>query len=297
MELRHLRYFVAVAEELHFTRAALRLNIAQPPLSQQIRALEQELGVQLFLRTRRSVALTDAGHALLARSRELLAVAQALPQELQRVARGETGLLRIGFSSTLPLTKVLRDVVADHRRTYPDVALNLREMHSQLQFDSLRRGELDVGLVRYNERAPEGIRLTLLRRDPLRLVVPAAHRFAHRKSVSIDECRDEAFIGFPGDAGTGTGPLLKRLCAQAGFEPRIAQEAREATTQIGLVAAGLGIAVLPAPLEAVRIEGVHYVPLEGEGALLVMSAATRVDEGSERVLSFVRRVSALAAGA
>ena len=294
MELRHLRYFVAVAEELHFTRAALRLNIAQPPLSQQIRALEGELGVQLFLRTRRSVALTDAGQALLVRAREMLAAAQSLPGELRRVARGEVGLLRIGFSSTLPLTKVLRDVVADHRRTHPDVALNLREMHSQQQFDGLLRGELDVGLVRYNESAPEGIRLVVLRRDPLRLVVPASHRFARRKSVAIAECRDEPFIGFPGDAGTGTGPLLKRLCAQAGFEPRIAQEAREATTQIGLVAAGLGIAVLPAPLEAVRIEGVHYVPLEGEGAVLEMSAATRADEASERVLGFVRRVAHLA---
>jgi DNA-binding transcriptional LysR family regulator len=297
MELRHLRYFVAVAEELHFTRAALRLNIAQPPLSQQIRTLEAELGVQLFVRTRRSVALTDAGHALLPKAREVLSATQALPQQLQRVARGEVGVLRIGFSSTLPLTKVLRDVVADHRRSHPDVALNLREMHSQRQFDALRRGELDVGLVRYNERAPDGICLAVLRRDPLRLVVPSTHRFARRKSVAIADCRDEAFIGFPGDAGTGTGPLLKRLCAQAGFEPRIAQEAREATTQIGLVAAGLGVAVLPAPLEAVRIEGVHYVPLEGEGALLVMSAATRADEASERVLSFVRRVSALAAGA
>ncbi len=294
MELRHLRYFVAVAEELHFTRAAARLNIAQPPLSQQIRALEQQLGVQLFERARRSVRLTDAGHALLERARELLAATQALPQHLQRIARGEVGQLRIGFSSTLPLTKVLRDVVAEHRRTHADVALHLREMHSQLQFEHLRRGDLDVGLVRYNEGAPEGVRLTLLRRDPLRLVVPAPHRFARRKSVTIVECRDEAFIGFPGDAGTGTGPLLKRLCAQAGFEPRIAQEAREATTQIGLVAAGLGIAVLPAPLEAVRIEGVHYVPLEGEGAVLVMSAATRSDEASERVLSFVRRASALA---
>ncbi len=297
MELRHLRYFVAVAEELHFTRAALRLNIAQPPLSQQIRALEDELGVQLFLRTRRSVALTDAGQALLVRAREMLAASHALPGELQRVARGEVGLLRIGFSSTLPLTKVLRDVVADHRRTHPDVALNLREMHSQRQFHGLLRGELDVGLVRYNEDAPEGIRTRLLRRDPLRLVVPATHRFARRKSVAIAECRDEAFIGFPGDAGTGTGPLLKRLCAQAGFDPRIAQEAREATTQIGLVAAGLGLAVLPGPLEAVRIEGVHYVALKDAGALLVMSVATRADEASERVLQFVRRVGALAKAA
>jgi DNA-binding transcriptional LysR family regulator len=176
----------------------------------------------------------------------------------------------------------------------PDVALHLREMHSAAQFEALRRGDLDVGLVRYNERAPDGIRLALLRRDPLRLVVPAAHRFAKRRSVAIADCRDESFIGFPGDAGTGTGPLLKRLCAQAGFEPRMAQEAREATTQIALVAAGLGVAVLPAPLEAVRIEGVHYVPITGAEAVLVMSAATRADEASERVLAFVRRVDQMA---
>ena len=294
MELRHLRYFVAVAEELHFTRAAERLHMAQPPLSQQIRALEESLGVQLFDRTRRAVALTDAGTVLLERAREMLAAAQALPAQLQRVARGELGELRIGFSSTLPLTKVLRDVVADWRRTHPAVALHLREMHSASQFEALRRGELDVGLVRYNERAPDGIRLSLLRRDPLRLVVPARHRFARRQSVTIAECREEGFISFPGDAGTGSGPLLKRLCGQAGFEPRIVQEAREATTQIALVAAGLGIVVLPAPLEAVRIEGVRYVPLAGADAVLVMSAATRADEASERVLGFVRRVGAVA---
>ncbi len=295
MELRHLRYFVAVAEELHFTRAAERLHMAQPPLSQQIRALEDELGVRLLERTRRSVALTDAGAVLLERARTLLAAAQALPAELQRVARGEEGELRIGYSATLPLTRVLRDVVADHRRGVPGVALHLREMHTQLQFDALRRGDLDVALVRYNERAPDGIHLELLRRDPLRLVVPATHRFAKRRSVAIGDCRDEPFIGFPGDAGTGTGPLFKRLCAQAGFEPRMAQEAREATTQIALVAAGLGVAVLPAPLEAVRIEGVQYIPITGADAVLVMSAATRAEEASERVLGFVRRVRAIAA--
>ena len=294
MELRHLRYFVAVAEELHFTRAAERLHIAQPPLSQQIRALEDELGVQLLQRTRRSVALTDAGAALLERARTMLALAQALPEELRRIACGEAGELRIGFTSTLPLTKVLRDIVADHRRTHPEVVLTLRELHTSAQFEALRRGELDVGFVRYNERPPEGIHLQVLRRDPLRLVLPAAHRFSQRRSVSIADCRDERFIGFPSSAGTGMRPLLKRLCAQAGFEPLIAQEAGEATTQIGLVAVGLGVAVLPAPLEAVRIEGVSYVPLADKEAMLVMSAATRADEASERVLAFVRRLAAVA---
>lgn len=279
---------MAVAEELHFTRAAERLHIAQPPLSQQIRALEDELGVALFVRTRRSVALTDAGRALLVRARELLAATLALPQELQRVARGEVGELRIGFTSTLPLTNVLQDAIGDHRRRYPEVALQLRELHTAAQFEALRRDEIDVGFVRYNAREPHGIRLELLRRDPLCLVVPAGHRFAARPSVAIAECRDERFICFPGGAGSGTGPLFKRLCAQADFEPVVAQEAGEATTQIGLVAVGLGVAVLPAPLDALRIEGVRYVPLADAEAMLVMWAATRVDESSERVLGFVR---------
>jgi DNA-binding transcriptional LysR family regulator len=294
MELRHLRYFVAVAEELHFTRAAQRLHIGQPPLSQQIQALEEELGVQLFTRTKRSVALTDAGRHLLGRARELLASAGMLAGEVQRVARGEVGELRIGFTSTLPLTSLLRDAVGDYRRQFPEVSLQLREMYTAEQFEALRRREIDVGFVRFNNpKAPGGIKLKVLRRDPLRLIVPVAHRFAGRKSVSIKECRDERFVGFPPSAGTGTAVLLQQLCAQAGFVPQVSQEAGEATTQIGLVAVGLGVAVLPAPLEAVQIEGVRYVPLADKDAVLVMSAATREDESSERVLRFVRSLSAL----
>ncbi|HEX4510708.1 MAG TPA: LysR substrate-binding domain-containing protein [Burkholderiaceae bacterium] len=293
IELRHLRYFVAVAEDLHFTRAAERLHMAQPPLSQQIRALEAHLGVMLFARNRRTVTLTESGAALLPKARAMLAAVLALPEELQRVERGETGVLRIGFTSTLPLTRVLREVVSDHRRTSPEVSLRLLEMHTARQFEALRRAELDVGFVRYNERAPDGLALKVLRRDPLRLVVPVTHRLARRRTVSIADCRDEAFIGFPNSAGTGSGPLLERLCAQAGFEPRIAQEAGEATTQIGLVAVGLGLAVLPAPLEAVRMEGVRYIPLKDPGAMLVMSAATRANESSERVLRFLRLMDRL----
>jgi DNA-binding transcriptional LysR family regulator len=293
MELRHLRYFVAVAEELHFTRAARRLHIGQPPLSQQIQALEQELGVQLFVRTKRSVALTDAGRHLLGRARELLASTRTLTEEVQRVARGEVGELRIGFTSTLPLTSLLRDAVGDYRRQCPDVALQLREMYTAEQFDALCRREIDVGFVRFNSpKAPDGVKLKVLRRDPLRLIVPAEHRFAKRRSVSIKECRDERFVGFPPSAGTGTAVLLQQLCAQAGFVPQISQEAGEATTQIGLVAVGLGVAVLPAPLEAVRIEGVRYIPLADKDAVLVMSAAIREDESAERVLRFVRSLRA-----
>ena len=168
-------------------------------------------------------------------------------------------------------------------------------MHSQLQFDSLRRGELDVGLVRYNESAPgrhPAARCCGATRCGWWCRPGTASRGASRcRSPPAATRPSSAFPATPAPAPARCSSASRR---EAGFEPRIAQEAREATTQIGLVAAGLGIAVLPAPLEAVRIEGVHYVPLEGEGALLVMSAATRSDEASERVLGFVRRVSAIA---
>lgn len=293
MELRHLRYFVAVAEELHFTRAAERLHIAQPPLSQQIQALEQELGVELFTRSKRRVALTDAGRHLLQRARDMLATAGSLGGEVQRIARGEVGELRVGFTSTVPLTPILPAVVQSYRLHYPHVTLQLREMYTDDQFEALRQDQLDVGFVRFNGyQAPVGIRLKPLRRDPLLLIVPAQHRFAARKRVSLAECKDEGFIVYPTTAGSGLKLYLRQLCARAGFEPRVAQEAGEALTQIGLVAAGLGIAVLPAPFDVLRVEGVRYLPLSDDGATLLMAAAVRESESAQRVLHFMDALEA-----
>lgn len=288
MELRHLRYFVAVAEELHFTRAAERLHIGQPPLSQQIQALEQELGAALFTRSKRRVALTDAGRHLLVRAREILDAAAKVGGEVQRVARGEVGELRIGFTSTVPLTPILPAIVQSYRQHYPHVTLQLREMYTDDQFDALRQDQLDVGFVRFNGyQAPPGVRIKPLRRDPLLLIVPAHHRLAKRKSVALAECKDEDFIVYPTSAGSGLKLYLRQLCARAGFEPHVAQEAGEALTQIGLVAAGLGVAVLPAPFDVLRVEGVRYLPIADEGATLLMAAAVREHESAQRVLHFM----------
>lgn len=288
MELRHLRYFLAVAEELHFTRAAARLHIGQPPLSQQIQALEAELGVALFLRTRRSVRLTEAGEHLLGRAREILAASQGVATELQRIARGEQGELRIGFTSTGLLVEEMRRGVASFRKTSPGVVLRLREMYTFRQFEALAAGELDVGLVRFNgPLAPPGIGLRPLRSDPLCLVVPEGHRLAGRAAVSIAECRDEAFIAYPAAAGASLVGQLDALCRRAGFRPRIAQEAREALTQIGLVATGMGVAVLLGPMAALGVGGVRFVPLADDGASLQLAVATRSGETSPRVQAFV----------
>ena len=275
MELRHLRYFVAVAEELNFTRAAARLHIGQPPLSMQIRDLEGEMGVRLFERTQRRVALTPAGQCLLEHAYRILGGVREAVEAAQRAARGELGELRVGFTSSLPFTDLLPDALHAYRRRFPAVRLQLSEMFTPEQFGALARGELDVGFVRLQGgRAPDGIALREIARNPLRLVVNASHRLARAAAVSFAELRDEDFIGFPADVGTDLPAVLRGLCRQAGFEPRIVQTAREATTQIGLVGAGLGVAVLPAPLETVRMARVRYLPIIDADAQFRLAVAT-----------------------
>lgn len=288
MELRHLRYFLAVAEELHFTRAAARLHIGQPPLSQQIQALEAELGVTLFERTRRSVALTEAGEHLVRRAREILGATGSVAEELQRIKRGEQGELRIGFTASGLLIPDLRALLRGYHRAYPDVSLKLREMFTHAQFAALVAGELDIGFVRYNGAAPQpGLHLQFLRRDRLCLVLPEEHHLARLSEVPLAACRDEEFIFYPETSGASMVGQLRRLCAEAGFVPRVAQEAREAQTQIGLVATGLGIAVLTAPMAAVQLAGVCFVPLADEGAYLDIALASRAEETSPRVRGFL----------
>lgn len=296
MELRHLRYFVAVAEELHFRRAAERLHIGQPPLSMQIRALEEEIGARLFERTRRRVALTEAGERFLRRAREILAASAAAGEEARRAARGELGRLRVGFTSSLPYTSTLPDLLFAYRRRYPDVELQLTEMFSSDQLAAIAAGALDVGLVRpVGGEPPPGVRVREIGTDPLRLVVNAAHPLAGRDGVHFAELAGEGFITFPAGVGTGLPDILRRLCRAAGFEPNIVQTAREATTQIGLVGAGLGLALLPAPLECVHLPRVRYVPVLDPGACFALSLATAAGDPDPRVAGFVAVLDALPA--
>lgn len=296
MELRHLRYFVTVAETLNFTRAAERLHIGQPPLSMQIRDLEAEIGAPLFERTRRRVELTEAGKRFLPHAHAILAQAVQAADEARRAARGEVGELRVGITSSLPYTAILPDVLGAFRRRHPEVRLQLREMFTIDQFEALEQDRLDVGLVRYDAAgAPPGIAIREIGRDPLRLVINAGHALAGQSSVAFRDLRDEEFISFPADAGTGLPAILQRLSRAAGFEPRIVQTAREATTQIGLVAAGLGLALLPGPLECVRIPRVRYLPIDDEGAdfpLAVACAERAPKPVAQRFLDVLDRIRA-----
>lgn len=291
MELRHLRYFIAVAEELHFTRAAERLHIAQPPLSQQIQALEAELGVALFERSRRRVSLTEAGQQFLSSARAILADTERAADNARRAARGELGELRIGLIISLPLTRLIPESINAYRQRYPDVTLQLRDMNTLVQFQALLDGELDLGFSRRPEEGiPDELGVLELQSHPLCAVIHDSHPLAHRATLSLAELRDEPFILYPSDAGSGIQRLILRLCASQGFTPRVAQEAREATTHIGLVSARLGIAVLPATVSCIHAHGVRYIPLSDPDASTTLILSWHKDNASPLVRQFVEHV-------
>jgi DNA-binding transcriptional LysR family regulator len=288
MELRHLRYFVAVAEELSFTRAAERLHIGQPPLSQQIQALEAEVGAQLLERNKRWVRLTGPGKLFLEDARRMLALAEQAKETARRAQRGEAGELRIGFTFSTPFTPLFASMVRRYRQQYPGVVLTFIEMTTLRQLEKLEARELDLGFVRsVSVPIPDTITLTTLRTDPLRLVLPADSPLAAQESVSVKDLEGLPFVIFPQDAGTGIHPQLFRLCRAAGFTPQIAMEAGEPSTIIGLVAAGCGISVLPSSFEGIHMEGIVYRPLADAAATTALLLARRTDGGGPLVEAFV----------
>lgn len=289
MELRHLRYFRAVAEELHFGRAAARLHIAQPPLSQQIRQLEQELGVSLFTRSTRKVELTAAGSAYLARVTAILDAVDEAGHQAQRVASGVEGRLSIGCVGSATYS-VLPSLVRALREELPSVDVSVRgEMLAPAQLAALEAGEIDIALLRPPVDHPD-VRTELVRRDRLIAVLRSDHPLATEATLRLAELRDEDFIAHAGHGLSVMGWLLASICADAGFAPRIRHEVRETSTLVTLVAAGLGVAVVPAPTTALDIAGVSYVPLTPATIGIDLLAATLRDPSPtvERALDVLR---------
>lgn len=287
MELRHLRYFVAVAEELHFTRAAERLHIGQPPLSQAILRLEEDVGARLFERTKRRVELTEAGKQYLLDARRILALSEQASVTARRAQRGETGELRVGYTFSIPLTKLFANVINHYRRAYPQVSLSLHEMATLRQLEALERRTIDIGFIRPPEAAlPDMLEVTTLREDPLTLILPLGHPLARKKAVAMRELAKEPFVMYPPTAGTGIYPQIFRLCRAAGFVPQVAQEAGEASTIIGLVAAGCGVSVLPRAFERIAMDGVCYRPIIDADAITPLLLARRRADTSPLAAAF-----------
>jgi DNA-binding transcriptional LysR family regulator len=271
MELRHLRYFVAVAEELNFSRAAERLGIAQPPLSQQIQRLEHELGVPLFVRTRRRVELTDVGRALLDDARRTLVQAGRIVEIAARAARGEAGTLRLGFSSAALYTTVPAILRAFQARA-PEVTLNLLERSSEEQIEMLSAGAIDAGFIRLPIANPSpALSLRTIVREPLVVALSHGHHLASRRAVALQALGAERFIIVARSAARGLHDQIVALCRRAGFEPAIAQEAAEVSTIVSLVSAGLGVAIVPASVRKLQRERVTYHATVGGAAMTEMA--------------------------
>ncbi|MDM7237434.1 LysR family transcriptional regulator, partial [Klebsiella grimontii] len=257
------------AEELHFGHAAARLNISQPPLSQQIQILEQQIGARLFARTNRSVSLTEAGRQFLADSRQILSQVDDAAARAARLHHGETGELRIGFTSSAPFIKAVSDTLSTFRRRYPDVHIQTRETNTREQIVPLNEGALDLGLMR-NTQLPETLVWERVLREPLLAMVPRDHPLASQPRVSLRELAREPFVFFDPHVGTGLYDDILGLLRRYDLTPTIAQEVGEAMTIIGLVAAGLGVSILPASFRRVQLSEMCWLPIEEQDAVSEM---------------------------
>lgn len=283
MDLRQLRYFVAVAEELHFGRAAARVGIAQPPLTQQIHKLENTLGCQLLVRGRRTV-LTEAGSTLLAEARRILEQAERAAEVTRRAARGERGQLVVGAPPSVMLS-ALPAVIRKYRRHYPGVHFTLRELSTSAIEDALRSGEIDVGFLR-ETRPGAPITSQVMFEEPLVGVLPAAHALAARKSLALGALRGEPFLFFPRRLGPAFYDKLISFCSQAGFVPDVVQEATQWQSVVCLVEAGMGVSLAPGCVQRFRWPGVAYRPLHHLRTLV--SACWRLEAPSSTAMAFLK---------
>jgi DNA-binding transcriptional LysR family regulator len=256
MELRQLRYFVAVAEELHFRRAAARLHMSQPPLSHQIRLLEEELGCELLSRTRRRVELTPAGDAFLRDARAVLADLDRAARSARRIQEGQTGLLRVSFAGSALLSLVPR-VVQRLGVLHPEIDIELRERSTSDQVRALAAGITDLGLAPLPVSDP-GLDVEILAREPTVAAVPAAHPLARSRRLTLRRLAEHPFVLFPREQAPGYHDLLMTAITSAGTPPRVIQQAAETQTIMGLVAAGTGVSLVPASVQQLALDGVVY---------------------------------------
>jgi DNA-binding transcriptional LysR family regulator len=296
MEIRHLRYFVAVAEEGHITRAAERLDMQQPPLSRQIKAIEREVGAQLFRRKPRGVELTEAGRAFFDYARNITADLDRALETTRRTARGEQGQIRVGITPTSPFNPFVPRVIRAFREAYPLIALTLAEYNSGGLIDLLRKERLDTAFIRMHPAPPDGLVLSLLVNEPLILALPEQHRLARAGGgadvpLAIRSLADDTIIVQAG--GLSIYADVVAACRAAGINPRIEQGPPLAAT-LNLVAVGLGVSLVPASLQRTHMDGVVYRRLKGIQPVLPLILASRRGDPSAVVrqfLNFVKRAA------
>ncbi|MBV0882235.1 LysR family transcriptional regulator [Noviherbaspirillum sp. L7-7A] len=290
MELRHLRYFLAVAQEGNVTRAAEKLGIGQPPLSQQILALERELGVPLFRRTGHGVTLTEAGTALLADTKRLLDDAQHAMQNAQRAGRGETGHLSLGFTASSAFNPTVPALIRDFRNAYPGVGLTLIEGNTTQLLVHLEEGRLDLAFLRPGTHSFTGIALYQIVNEPMKVVLPATHPLARHRKLVLSQLAEESFVLMPREASPTLHSEILSACHEAGFEPRLGQPAPQLSSVVSLVSAEFGISIVPASVSQIRAEGVVYIDIAGASVRTRLALASRENDGSAKTANFLNVV-------
>ena len=289
IELRQLRYFVAVAEESHFGRAAARLHMTQPPLSQTIQSLEAALGTALFARTRRSVTLTPAGIALLPEARRILQQAGALPDLARRAASGESGLLSLSFVSTADYS-ILPPLLREFRERHPQVQIDLREATTDVQMEDLMQGRIDAGLLipPLHDKAKAELEYMTVLSEPLILAAPQDLKALRGKgTATLKAVADMPLIIFPRRIAPAFHDAILGCFRDAGLTPRIGQEAIQMQTIVGLVSAGMGIALVPQSVSNLKRPGVEYKPLSGKTLSVETGLAWRRDNRSPVLHTFL----------
>ncbi len=283
MELRHLRYFVAVAEALHFRRAAEKLGMQQPPLSMQIRQLEAEIGTPLFRRAQRRVELTDAGHSFLEDARAILVSAQAAAGRARQASLGEHGRLRVGMINSAPFHPLILRILREYREMHPGVWMTLDEASTPELAERIRANVLDLAFVRPLLDETPGIATEHLFDEPLLLALPQGHPLSRRRTVPLGALSLEPFVLFSRPVGSGLYDQIISACHRAGFSPRVTQEASQVTSIVNLVAAGLGVSLVPASMRKIHSEGIVYRPLSSGAPVAQMSLIWRRGDTSATV--------------
>lgn len=291
MELRQLQYFLAVAEEMNFSRAAVRLQISQPPLSRQILQLEQEIGVELFRRTKRRVELTEAGKVFLAETRQILTQVEQGVRLAQRASRGEIGRLVVGFEGSSTYDVIPRSLKV-YRERFPEVDLVVYAMTTEEQTQALLENRIDIGFT-VSPLNDQRLAIEIILREALILAMPESHSLVARNEVRVRELAGEPFIMFQRNRGCGLYDQVIAVCQRAGFSPRVIQEADEMQVILGFVAAGLGITLLSASVQQFQRPGVVYRTLQPSTPKVSLALAWRGDDPSAVLQAFVEVVREL----
>ncbi|KXU85262.1 transcriptional regulator [Caballeronia megalochromosomata] len=287
MELRHIRYFLAVAEERNVTRAAERLGIGQPPLSQQIHALEDELGVRLFRRTGHGVVLTEAGEAFAADAKRLMNDARLAVEKAQSAGRGEIGQLNIGFTGSAAFNPVVSKLIRSYRQAYPNVTLTLTEGNTAQLLAHLDAGRVDVAFVRLGSQSPAGVQINHIAIEPMKIVLPATHKLGKKRKVPLAALADDPFVMLPREASPTLHDVIIGACREAGFEPIAGQQAPQLSSVVNLVAAEFGVSLVPASVCQIQVDGVAYTDALGSAITIRLALASRIDATAAKTANFL----------